>query len=119
MRVSESWIKTWVRSAPEATEMAQSLTLAGLDVGGIERLTPVSPAVLVGEIVAMEDHPNSEKLRICEVDTVRARTLSVVCGAPNARVGLKSAIAMIGAELPGKVRIAKTRIRDIVSSGKS
>ncbi|KAA3619161.1 MAG: phenylalanine--tRNA ligase subunit beta [Proteobacteria bacterium] len=117
MFISESWLKTWVRTAPDAAEMAETLTLAGLEVGGIERYKPVSPSVVVGEIVAVEPHPNSDKLRVCEVDIGRARTLSIVCGAPNARVGLKSAVALIGAELPGKVKIAKTRIRDIVSSG--
>lgn len=117
MRVSESWIKSWVRSVPDASELAQSMTLAGLEVGSIERIEPISAAVVVGEIVSIENHPNSEKLRICEVDIGRARTLSIVCGAPNARAGMKSAVALIGAELPGKVRIAKTRIRDIVSSG--
>ncbi len=117
MLISESWLKTWVRTAPGAEEIAASLTMAGLEVGSIEHFEPVSPLVVVGEIVKVEDHPKADKLRVCDVDIGRARPLSIVCGAPNARVGIKSAVAMIGAELPGKVKIAKTRIRDVVSSG--
>lgn len=117
MLISESWLKTWVRTAPDAAEIAASLTLAGLEVGAMERYEPLSPLVLVGEIVKVEPHPKADRLRVCEVDIGRTRTLTIVCGAPNARAGIKSAVAMIGAELPGDVKIAKTRIRDVVSSG--
>ncbi len=117
MKISDSWLKTWVRTAPAATEIAPALTLAGLEVGALENFPALSPLVVVGEIVRVEDHPKAGKLRICDVDIGRSRPLSIVCGAPNARVGLRSAVAMIGAELPGNVKIAKTRIRDVVSSG--
>lgn len=117
MRISESWLKTWVRTAPAADDIARALTLAGLEVAAVERCEPVSAHVVVGEVVKVEDHPGAENLRICQVDIGRTRALSIVCGAPNVRVGLRSPVALIGAELPGGIKIAKTRIHDIVSSG--
>ncbi len=117
MLVSQDWLHDWVKTDLEPQQLADSLSLAGLEVGGIQEFHPLSPKIVVGEILAAESHPRAEKLRICSVAVGRTRALKIVCGAPNARVGLKSPVALIGAELPGGIRITKTRIRDIVSSG--
>ena len=117
MRVSQNWLQDWVRTDVDADTLADSLSLAGLEVGAVEACTPVSPKVVVGEITGVEAHPKSNKLQICSVDVGRSRPLKIVCGAPNARQGLKSAVALIGADLPGGIKISKARVRDIVSSG--
>ncbi|GJL80481.1 MAG: phenylalanine--tRNA ligase beta subunit [marine bacterium B5-7] len=117
MLINETWLKSWVKTDIDVTDLSESLTLAGLEVAGVTRCESLSPQVVVGEIVAIENHPSSNKLTLCDVDIGKHRPLKVVCGAPNARVGVKSAMALIGAELPGKGKIAKARIQDIVSSG--
>ena len=117
MLVTKSWLESWVRLPANLDDAVERLTLAGLEVGGVETMAAVSPKVVIGEIVSIEPHPRSDKLGICAVNVGRHRNLSIVCGAPNAREGLKTAVALIGAELPGGIKISKTRIRDIVSSG--
>ncbi|MFT5115620.1 MAG: phenylalanyl-tRNA synthetase beta chain [Parasphingorhabdus sp.] len=117
MLVSELWLREWVRPDIDTQTLSQSLTLAGLEVGGIESTAIVSPKIVVGKIRSIESHPKADKLRICTMDVGRSRALKIVCGAPNARENLVTAVALIGAELPGGLKISKTTIRDVVSSG--
>ena len=98
-------------------ELAAQLTLAGLEV---EAVTPVAPpftGVLVGEVVSAIRHPNAEKLSLCEVTTDGSDRLQIVCGAPNVRAGLKVAVAMVGAHLPGDLVIRRAKLRGLESNG--
>src|ERR1700682_4409186 len=98
-------------------ERAQRLTLAGLEV---EAVTPVAPpfsGVVVGEVLAVSRHPNAEKLSLCEVTTDGSNRLQIVCGAPNVRGGLKVAVAMVGALLPGGITIKRAKLRGVESNG--
>jgi phenylalanyl-tRNA synthetase beta chain len=98
-------------------ELAERLTLAGLEV---EAVTPVAPpfsGVVVGEVLGVIRHPNAEKLSVCEVTTDGSNRLEIVCGAPNVRSGLKVAVALVGAELPGDVAIKRVKLRGIESNG--
>ncbi len=117
MHVSKNWLSDWVKIDVPFSDLADSLSLAGLEVASIEEYTDISPKVVVGQVVSLDAHPRSDKLKICMVDVGRTRSLQIVCGAPNAKIGLKTAVALIGAELPGGMKIAKTRVRDFVSSG--
>ena len=100
MQFPESWLREFCNPALTTQELADKLTMAGLEV---EELTPVAPAfshVVVGEIKECAQHPNADRLRVCQVDVGQAALLNIVCGAPNARVGIKIPCALVGAELP-------------------
>ena len=117
MLVSRNWLREWVAVDVPVQELADSLSLAGLEVAGVEEYAPLSSKIVVGRVVGVEAHPRSSKLKLCVVDAGRKRPLKIVCGAPNVRRGILTAVALIGAELPRGRKIAKTRVRDIVSSG--
>ncbi len=116
MKVSENWLRNWVNPDVSQKDLLHRLTMAGLEVEGVESVASDFTGVVVGEIVACEQHPNADKLRITKVST-GSETLQVVCGAPNASVGLKSPLAKIGAQLSDGFKIKKTRLRGIESFG--
>jgi phenylalanyl-tRNA synthetase beta chain len=100
MQFPESWLREFCNPALTTQALADKLTMAGLEV---EELMPVAPAfshVVVGEIKECVQHPNADRLRVCQVDVGQAALLNIVCGAPNARVGIKIPCALVGAELP-------------------
>lgn len=100
MQFPESWLREFCNPALTTQELADKLTMAGLEV---EELTAVAPAfshIVVGEIKECVQHPNADRLRVCQVDVGQVALLNIVCGAPNARVGIKIACALVGAELP-------------------
>ena len=100
MQFPESWLREFCNPALTTQELADKLTMAGLEV---EELTAVAPAfshIVVGEIKECVQHPNADRLRVCQVDVGQVALLTIVCGAPNARVGIKIACALVGAELP-------------------
>jgi phenylalanyl-tRNA synthetase beta chain len=103
---------------PDSTqELAHRVTMAGLEVDAVEPAAPAFEGVVVGEIVACEPHPDADKLKLCQVAAGAEQPLPVVCGAPNARVGLKAPFAMVGAVLPGDMRIRKAKLRGQTSHG--
>jgi phenylalanyl-tRNA synthetase beta chain len=117
MRISLQWLSEWLTGElPPPRELASRLTMAGLEIEGIESAAPPLPGVVVGEIVAREKHPNADSLSVCTVDTGSQR-VQVVCGAPNARQGMKAPFATIGARLPGGLEIKQARLRGIDSFG--
>ena len=117
MKVSESWLREWVNPAISTDELVAQLTMAGLEVDGVESVAGEFSGVIVGEIVAVEQHPDADKLRVCQVAGLPEGQMQVVCGAPNARVGLKAPFATIGAKLPGDFQIKKAKLRGVESFG--
>jgi phenylalanyl-tRNA synthetase beta chain len=117
MKFSESWLREWVNPAVETTELVAQLTMAGLEVDAVEPVAPDFSGVVVGEIVSAEQHPNADKLRVCQVAGGESDKTQVVCGAPNARVGIKIPFATVGARLPGDFKIKKAKLRDVESFG--
>ncbi len=116
MKVTYSWLKEYVPLA-EPAELAQQLTLAGLEV---ESVTPVAPpftGVVVGRVLESGRHPDAEKLSLCQVTTDGVNRLQIVCGAGNVRAGLTVAVAMVGARLPGDVSIKRVKLRGTESNG--
>jgi phenylalanyl-tRNA synthetase beta chain len=100
MQFPESWLREFCNPPLSSQQLADTLTMAGLEV---EDRVPVAPPfshVVVGAIVAAEQHPNADRLRVCQVDVGQGAPLQIVCGAPNARVGIKVPCALVGAELP-------------------
>ena len=122
MQFSESWLRTFCNPAISTAQLAETLTMAGLEV---EELKPVAPPfthIVVGEIKEAEQHPNADRLRVCKVDVGQTELLNIVCGAPNARVGIRIPCAMVGAELPpgedGKPFLIKVgKLRGVESQG--
>src|SRR5436309_2146903 len=100
MQFPESWLREFCNPPLTAQQIAGALTMGGLEV---EELRPVAPPfdkVVVGEIKECVQHPNADRLRVCQVDVGQGALLNIVCGAPNARVGIKVPTALVGAELP-------------------
>ena len=116
MKFSENWLKEWVTYDLNTVEVMEQLTMLGLEVDGVEPAAGSFSGVVVAEIVACEKHPDADKLKVCEVDTGDEK-LQIVCGAPNARVGLKTALSKIGAVLPGNFKIKKSKLRGVESMG--
>jgi len=116
MILSESWLREWVNPDLGSHELAHRLTMAGLEVDAVTALAEGLSGVVVAEIVAAQQHPDADKLKVCSVNT-GSDTVQIVCGAPNAEVGLKVPLAQPGAKLPGGVKIKKAKLRGVESQG--
>jgi phenylalanyl-tRNA synthetase beta chain len=116
MRISIQWLGEWLGSVPEPRELAARLTMAGLEIEAVEPAAPPLPGVVVGEIIEREKHPDADSLSVCKVST-GVEVVQIVCGAPNARAGIKAPLATIGAKLPGGMEIRKAKLRGVESFG--
>ena len=116
MKFSEQWLRSWVNPAVTRDELVARLSMVGLEVDAVTPVAGDFSGVVVGEILSAEQHPNADKLRVCQVSNGSA-TFQVVCGAPNARAGIKIPFAMIGAELPGDFKIKQAKLRGVESQG--
>jgi phenylalanyl-tRNA synthetase beta chain len=117
VRISEQWLREWVDPAQDSDGLARQLTMAGLEVDAVEPVAGNFSGVLVAEITAAEPHPGADKLRVCSVDCGAGEAVQIVCGAPNARVGLKAPLATVGAVLPGEHKIRRAKLRGVESRG--
>lgn len=118
MRFSENWLRTLVNPSCSSNELAQALTMAGLEVESVEAVAPSFDKVVVAEVVSMQKHPNADRLNVCQVDVGMAgsKLLQVVCGAPNVDVGVKVPCALVDAHLPDFV-IKQSKLRGVESFG--
>ncbi|MGN8343024.1 phenylalanine--tRNA ligase subunit beta [Pseudomonas sp. SMV71] len=116
MKFSEQWLRGWVSPQVSRDELVARLSMAGLEVDSVTPAAGDFSGVVVGEVLSTEQHPDADKLRVCQVSN-GAQTFQVVCGAPNVRPGLKIPFAMIGAELPGDFKIKKAKLRGVESNG--
>lgn len=116
MKFSEQWLRGWVNPHVSRDELVARLSMAGLEVDSVTPAAGQFSGIVVGEILATEQHPDADKLRVCQVSNGQ-ETFQVVCGAPNARPGIKIPFAMIGAELPGDFKIKKAKLRGVESFG--
>ncbi|WP_416769638.1 phenylalanine--tRNA ligase subunit beta [Pseudomonas sp. RHF3.3-3] len=116
MKFSEQWLRGWVSPQVSRDELVARLSMAGLEVDSVTPAAGEFSGVVVGEVLSTEQHPDADKLRVCQVSN-GAETFQVVCGAPNVRPGLKVPFAMIGAQLPGDFKIKKAKLRGIESNG--
>ena len=122
MQFPESWLREFCNPPLSTEQLAETLTMAGLEVEELKPVAPPFSQVVVGEIIEVVQHPNADRLRVCQVDVGQGRPLTVVCGAPNARVGIKVPCALVGAELPpgedGKPFLIKVgKLRGVESQG--
>jgi phenylalanyl-tRNA synthetase beta chain len=117
MKFPESWLREHVAVDADRDQLAAALTAIGLEVEALDVIGGRLRGVVVGEIVACEKHPEADRLNVCRVATGDGEPLQIVCGAPNARVGLKAPVAQVGAVLPGGLEIKAARLRGVESAG--
>jgi len=116
MKVSYKWLKELVDFDATPDELADVLTLAGVEVETIDHFARVPDTVVAGKVKKIEKHPQSGKLSVCQVN-VGKKTLQIVCGAQNVTAGSIVPVALIGTRLPSQVQIEKARIKGVESSG--
>jgi len=122
MQFPESWLREFCNPSLTTQALADTLTMAGLEVEELQPVAPPFTGIVVGEIKEAVQHPDADRLRICQVDVGQGALLNIVCGAPNARVGIKIPCATVGAELPpgedGKpFKIKVGKLRGVESQG--
>jgi phenylalanyl-tRNA synthetase beta chain len=115
VNVPEYWLRSFCNPSMKTEQLAHLLTMSGLEVESCMPVAPPCAGVVVGEILAVTRHPNADKLTVCSV-SVGKRTLQVVCGAPNARPGLKAPLAAVGTKL-GRLEIKAATLRGVESQG--
>ena len=118
MKFTLDWLKEHLDTSASADEIGKTLTMVGLELEGMEDQGKALSAFVTAHIVSAEQQPTADKLRVCKVDAGTGELIDVVCGAPNARTGLKSVFAFPGTYIPGKdMTIGKGNIRGQVSNG--
>ncbi|HLR82566.1 MAG TPA: phenylalanine--tRNA ligase subunit beta [Paenalcaligenes sp.] len=117
MFVPESWLRSYVNPSIDTDTLCHKLTMAGLEVEEYATAAPQFKHVVVAEITSVEPHPDADRLRVCMVDAGEDAAVQIVCGAPNARVGLKAPLAKVDAELPGGFQIKPVKMRGVSSYG--
>jgi phenylalanyl-tRNA synthetase beta chain len=117
MQISEAWLRSYVNPPISSETLVEQLTMAGLEVGSVEPAAAVFSGVVVGEVISLQQHPDADRLHICQVAVGQEELLQIVCGASNVRVGLKIPAALCGAVLPGDFKIKKSKLRGEDSFG--
>lgn len=117
MKLSKLWLRECVNFSLTEQELANQLTMAGLEVDAVSPVAGEFTHVIVAEVLSTKPHPNADKLTVCEVNANTDKPLQIVCGASNVRAGLKVALAMIGACLPGGFNIKESKLRGELSQG--
>jgi len=115
MKFSENWLRTFVTTPLSSAELADALTMGGIEVEAMERAAPAFERVVVAEVLDVQKHPDADRLTVCSVSAGGA-PLQVVCGAPNVRAGIRVPLAHAGAQLPG-VTIKQAKVRGVESNG--
>ncbi|MFT5312905.1 MAG: phenylalanyl-tRNA synthetase beta chain [Paraglaciecola sp.] len=117
MKFSELWLREWVNPAITSEQLCDQLSMAGLEVDGADAVAGEFSGVVVGEVVECGRHPDADKLQVTKINVGETELLDIVCGAPNCRQGIKVAVAMVGAVLPGNFKIKKAKLRGQPSFG--
>ncbi len=117
MKFSEQWLREWINLSSTTDELAEHLTLIGLEVDEIESTAASFSDVVVGRVTSVESHPEADRLRVCQVDAGQQGDLQIVCGAPNVREGMLAPLALTGARLPDGTKVKKAKLRGIESHG--
>ena len=116
MQFSEQWLRQYVNPSLDSDALGHALTMSGLEVEGLDSVGASFTKVVIAEIISAEKHPDADRLQVLRVNIGAAEPLQIVCGASNARVGLKAPCALVGAELPG-FNIKQAKVRGVESFG--
>ncbi|MBC2711978.1 MAG: phenylalanine--tRNA ligase subunit beta [Desulfosarcina sp.] len=116
MKVSLSWLKAYVPIDMTVSDLADALTMAGLEVEAVEDRYDYLETMVVGRVVEVLPHPNADLLKLCRVDGGNG-IVPVACGAPNVSTGMNAPLARVGTRLPNGILLEKTVIRGETSEG--
>lgn len=116
MKFSETWLRSYVNPPLDSAALAHTLTMAGLEVEALEQLAPPFSGVVIGQVLAVDKHPDADRLNLCSVNVGQAAPLQIVCGAANVRAGIKVPCALVGAVLPA-MTIKQAKVRGVESFG--
>ena len=121
MKISEQWLRQWVNPNNSSEQLAEQLTMAGLEIDDRFAVARAFSGVVVGEVISVEQHPDADKLRVTQVNIGAAEPLQIVCGAPNVTIGMKAPVATVGAVLPSDdakgFKIKNGNLRGVDSNG--
>ena len=117
MRFSEAWLREFINPPLSTDQLVGQLTMAGLEVDGIEAVAGQFSGVVIGEVLAVSPHPQADRLRVCKVSAGVTEPLTIVCGAPNVETGMKAPLALEGGVLPDGTKISKSSLRGVESFG--
>lgn len=117
MKFSVNWLRQFIDLPANIDELAQLLTLAGIEIEGIEKRGANFDKVVVAQITASSQHPNADRLSVCQVDDGSGKPRQIVCGAKNYKVNDKVPLALPGAILPNDLRIKSSKLRGVESDG--
>lgn len=117
MKFSVNWLKQWVHLDLSAEQLADRLTASGLEVDDLSPVAAAFEGVVVGEIESCQPHPDADKLSLCTVNDGTENRLQIVCGAPNARPGIRVPLARVGASIGDDFKIRKAKLRGVESNG--
>lgn len=117
MRFSEAWLREWVNPPITTEQLADQLSMAGLEVDAVESAAAAFSGVVVGAVLARESHPDADKLSVCRVDIGQGAPVQIVCGAKNVAAGMRVPVATVGGVLPGDFSITEVKLRGIDSLG--
>ncbi len=117
MKLSENWLREWVNPTVTADELCHRLNMAGIEASAEPLAAAKMQGVVVAKILATEQHPQADRLRVCDVDAGTGETLKIVCGAANARPGILVPAALPGSRLPNGTEIRKAALRGVESNG--
>lgn len=116
MKISEQWLRDWVHVDAGLDEIAECLTMAGLEVDAIDDAAPAFDGIVIGQVTECAAHPDADKLKVCQVN-IGNQTLGIVCGAPNVAVGVRVPVATVGTKMPGGMKIKAAKLRGVASAG--
>ncbi len=117
MKFSEQWLREFVNPEIDSETLMHQLTMAGLEVDGVEPACSTFSGLVVAEVKSVSKHPDADKLKICEVDCGDKALLTIVCGAANVREGMRTVLAKLGASLPGLEKLEAVTLKGVTSSG--
>ena len=117
MIVSVAWLGKYVDIPVDIPTLSHDLTMHGLKVERVTTRGVTERLIVIGHVLDAQPHPDAQRLRVCRVDVGSAEALEIVCGAPNVAAGQKVAVALVGAKLPGDLKIRKSKIRGVTSNG--
>ncbi|HET6565168.1 MAG TPA: phenylalanine--tRNA ligase subunit beta, partial [Xanthomonadales bacterium] len=117
MKFSVNWLKQWVQLDLSASQLAERLTSSGLEVDAVEPVATDFAGIVVAEIESCGPHPDADKLSVCTVNDGSSERLQIVCGAPNARAGIKVPLARVGGRIGADFKIKKAKLRGVESQG--
>jgi len=117
MKVSLNWLKDYISVDLDPSVISEKLTMAGLEVDGVEQKYQYLDDIVVAKVCEVKKHPNADKLSICMVDTGQDELIQIVCGAPNVKEGMTAPCALPGTIMPSGMKIKKGKLRGEISAG--